>query len=653
MFSLLFSDFTACCILLFVGTGISGSPERADTAGYAFSQSFISEPADTIIFDPITVESTRIYEPAEVQPVDVQVIDPLRLQRYNSRPVSDLLSNYSTVFIRDNGPGTLAVMSQRGLSPSQTQILWEGFPINSLSLGLADLSLLPSGLFNRVEVSAGTPSSAFGGGSLGGTVYMSSFTGRQNNHLNFEQTLGAFNTHGSFLQTRYSTGRWRVSLTGTYKKADNDFEYFNRATQRIEQRTNNAGESLNLLGNINYELERGRIYTAAWYYNNEDEVPGNVLAGNSDALQNVAGSRIVAGAEYGVRGYRLQARSFFEQDEFRYNDERQGIDSRFENVKWMNELNVVRPSAGSVVWQGGLNGGYQSVETSNYAGIEDRTIISARFNPEIRLSGQTVRLTPTLRADRYSAFGWVVSPSAGINWEAVSSRFYLRGMISRDFNPPSFNDLYWVPGGNPDLKPEQSFKTEGGFTYLSGLPLLRNIRFTVYRIWLENGIYWFPDSGGTWTPKNVQEVDAYGFESSFSAGFSLSDLDFRIDAGLDYRRSVIGSERFDGDQGTGRQLRYVPEWTGRSAVSVNYRTLMAELNYRWTGRRYVTQDHTSSLDPFGSADLSLAANRTIQGTELRIRLSVNNLLDEQYEIIQWYPMPGRYLELSAGFRFPY
>jgi outer membrane cobalamin receptor len=113
--------------------------------------------------DEILIQSTRIREPLRYQPVDVQYIDSLRLAHYRSMPVSAVLSRYSNLFIRDNGPGGLATLSQRGLASSQTQVLWEGFPLNSLSLGLADLSVIPSGLFSSVEVSPGTPSSAFGG----------------------------------------------------------------------------------------------------------------------------------------------------------------------------------------------------------------------------------------------------------------------------------------------------------------------------------------------------------------------------------------------------------------------------------------------------------------------------------------------------------
>jgi vitamin B12 transporter len=91
-------------------------------------------------------------------------------------------------------------------------VLWEGFPLNNHSLGLADLSMIPAGLFSSVEVSPGTPSSAFGGGSLGGTVYLSSQQNRRQNHIEMSQTAGAYHTRSSRLQAAFESRGWNGSL---------------------------------------------------------------------------------------------------------------------------------------------------------------------------------------------------------------------------------------------------------------------------------------------------------------------------------------------------------------------------------------------------------------------------------------------------------
>ena len=610
--------------------------------------------SDSLILqmDEIHIQSTRIREPLRYQPVDIQLIDSLQLAVYSSLPVSDVLSRYSSLFIRDNGPGGLATLSQRGLSASQTQVLWEGFPVNSLSLGLSDLSTIPSGMFQSVEVSPGTPSSTFGGGSMGGVVFLTSSHRSQQNLLTLTQSAGAFGTFNSSFKTAYSSGRWSGTVNGIYHTAENNYPYLNRATGQEEYRTHNSGQSVNLMGNIGYNSSGARFFSSAWYFDNRDDIPGSILSGNSEAVQSMDGVRWTGGADLSAGEWRIRASTFLERNRFSYVDPPSGIESRFRLNRNLAEISINRPSAGTVHWQAGISGGLERVDTNNYQAAHERQLFGIRLNPDIRLSGGRIRVSPTVRTDTYSGFGWVVSPSLGGNWELTEERFHLKGMVSYDFNPPSFNDLHWVPGGNPNLDAERSLKTEGGFVWLPDSFFLNSLHLTGYRIWLNNGIYWFPNREGIWSPSNVKEVDAYGAEFRIGTNWQLSAAEFSWNTGLDWRRSQIARERFPGDQGMGRQMRYVPEWAVRSDLTIRLSHFMLHANHRWTGRRFITEDHTSSLDPFHILDLTASLEHHFAGADWLLMISIHNLLNEQFEIIQWYPMPGRYLNITVRMALP-
>jgi vitamin B12 transporter len=610
--------------------------------------------SDSLILqmDEIHIQSTRIREPLRYQPVDIQLIDSLQLAVYRSLPVSDVLSRYSSLFIRDNGPGGLATLSQRGFSASQTQVLWEGFPVNSLSLGLSDLSTIPSGMFQSVEVSPGTPSSTFGGGSMGGIVFLTSSQRSQQNLLTLTQSAGAFGTFNSSFETAYSSGRWSGTVNGIYHTSDNDYPYVNRATGQEEYRTHNSGQSVNLMGNIGYNSSGARFFSSIWYFDNRDEIPGSILSGNSEAVQSLDGIRWTGGADFSAGKWRIKTSAFLERNQFSYVDPPSGIESRFRLNRNLAEIGINRPSTGTVHWQGGISGGLERVDTNNYRAAHERQLFGIRLNPDIRLSGGRIRVSPAVRTDTYSGFGWVVSPSLGGNWELIEERFHLKGMVSYDFNPPSFNDLHWVPGGNPNLDAERSFKTEGGFVWLPDSFFLNSLHLTGYRIWLDNGIYWFPNREGIWSPSNIKEVDAYGAEARIGTNWQLSAAEFSWNTGLDWRRSQIARERFPGDQGIGRQMRYVPEWAVRSDLTFRISRFMLHANHRWTGRRFITEDHTSSLDPFHILDLTATLEQSLAGTDWIMMISIHNLLNEQFEIIQWYPMPGRYINVTVRMELP-
>src|SRR5699024_10857880 len=105
--------------------------------------------------------------------------------------VGEVLTAHSSIHIKEYGPGGMATASQRGLSSEQIQVLWEGIPINSSTLGQTDLSLLPASFFSDIQVSSGTPSTAFGGGSLSGALYLGS-DWKGGNFIKTEQGIGSY-----------------------------------------------------------------------------------------------------------------------------------------------------------------------------------------------------------------------------------------------------------------------------------------------------------------------------------------------------------------------------------------------------------------------------------------------------------------------------
>lgn len=68
------------------------------------------------------------------------------------------------------------------------------------------------------------------------------------------------------------------------------------------------------------------------------------------------------------------------------------------------------------------------------------------------------------------------------------------------------------------------------------------------------------------------------------------------------------------------------------------------LNYSfiYTGERYeaVANIPENHAQPWYTSDLSLSRNFALGRHELKGTLEVNNIFNQQYEIVQCYPMPG-------------
>jgi vitamin B12 transporter len=131
---------------------------------------FVS-PQDTVALAEVAVHAAALDRFAAGQ--TLLTYDKSTLERYAVRSLGDLLQETSPIFVRQYGAGMLASPSFRGTSPGHTALFWNGVPINSISLGQSDLSILPIQGTDRVEVQFGSAGALFGNEAIGGSVHLS------------------------------------------------------------------------------------------------------------------------------------------------------------------------------------------------------------------------------------------------------------------------------------------------------------------------------------------------------------------------------------------------------------------------------------------------------------------------------------------------
>ena len=90
----------------------------------------------------------------------------------------------------------------------------------------------------------------------------------------------------------------------------------------------------------------------------------------------------------------------------------------------------------------------------------------------------------------------------------------VKASVSRNYRFPTLNDLYFLPGGNPDLKNEHGFSYDAGVSFDVGKKGVYKLGGSAswFDSYIDNWIVWLPTAKGFWTPKNVKEVHAYGVE---------------------------------------------------------------------------------------------------------------------------------------------
>jgi outer membrane cobalamin receptor len=103
---------------------------------------------------------------------NTQKIDSITLQQYNLQNVATLISQQLPVFVKSYSFNGLATLHFRGASAAQSQVLWNGVPIQNAALGMADISTVPVLFMSKVNVIYGSSGALLGSGNVGGALML-------------------------------------------------------------------------------------------------------------------------------------------------------------------------------------------------------------------------------------------------------------------------------------------------------------------------------------------------------------------------------------------------------------------------------------------------------------------------------------------------
>ena len=155
-------------------------------------------------------------------------VDQLALSYIGNNSLGDILVYQTPAMVRQYGPaGFLTSLSVRGTGTNHTQVNWNGFAINSPTTGQADLSLIPAGFMQQVDVINGASGTSFGSGTFGGTVNMVNKPDWENRFsAEYTADAGSFGTISSRLKVQAGNHRWQYHASFLHQHAENDFQLY-------------------------------------------------------------------------------------------------------------------------------------------------------------------------------------------------------------------------------------------------------------------------------------------------------------------------------------------------------------------------------------------------------------------------------------------
>jgi iron complex outermembrane receptor protein len=568
----------------------------------------------------------------------IQKIDSLWLRNAQNTNLADLLATHSQVFIKTYGVGSLATASLRGTGASHTAVLWNGFNLQNSMNGTVDFALIPVFFLENAHIQHGGAGALFGSGAIGGVIHLNSQNQLQQGiKANIHVNVGSFQQFQQGVKVRIGNKKMISGIKLFHQMAQNNFPFINttKIAKPKEYQSNNAITQYGFLQENLFKISKNQqLDFQIWYLNATRQIPPTLTTGDSKASQQDESLRFTANWSLKKNKVTYFVRSAFFKEKLIYqNPDIQLIVLSKANT-WIGEIETHAQLSPYQKLNVGLNQTYFHAETDGYRNGQVQNRTSLFFSYKINNPKDTWNMIASLRKELINNFFTPFTPSLGME-KVVGEHWIFRGNIARTYKIPTFNDLYWQEGGNPNLLPEYGWSGEVSMNYES--KKLLNLNITFFNSLIDNWIAWIPDKQGKWAADNVLKVWSRGFEISLKSNWTWGNWHFQPQIMYNYIISTNERVSVGEESSLYQQLIYVPKHTAQANMRIKYKNLQIIYNQIFTGERFVTSDNTQSLPFFALANLSIVQKIK----RFHFQFQINNLWNKDYQQIIFRQMPMR------------
>jgi len=612
---------------------------------------FAQTNGDTIRISPVEISASRTF--SFMTGIHITKIDSGIIGINREETLATLCANHSTVAVKDYGPGEIATASFRGTGASHTGVLWNGLLVNSPSLGLCDLSLVPANLADQISIYHGGSSAVNGTASLGGLISLDfnpDFTGST-----VAGVTGIYTDAGNYytaLQSR--TGNARLSSRSQlfYQQNKNQFHFINKAKKGFPEETLQHAEVVNygFTQQLGYKLSTNSMLEGGLWYQvtgREQAPPMTTSVGEAYLKDSIFRTFLSYAVQMNRVALSVKGAYF---DEFQeYSDTRSGIHSAYKVKSYKGEADAKVFLLNNLEADAGCSFNSYQADISEY-GEKKRDDRFSLFGGLNYSPWPSLQCRLNVRKEATKDVAAPLVPSAGISYSGIR-HLVLRANAGKQYNLPSLNEKYWKPGGNAGLQPESGWGGDAGLSYKPFKKELLEISVTAYAMLVNNWIQWYPiDSTGIYKATNLNKVYARGLESSLSSRFNIQNISCTLTAGFAYTKSTNEDvSDVQGEAVEGKQLIYVPLCNGNAMASMAYRGFELSYFQTFTGLRYIQTDNEDLLPAYTVAGISAGKTIYMKSFSLHLFMKINNLWNEEYQQIPWHASPLR--SFTAGFQF--
>jgi vitamin B12 transporter len=625
---------------------LSGGGLRADTP----ADSTISYSAPEVV-----VTGTRIPQAFTRMPGLVSVLSRADIQALPGTRVADALEAVSGASFRSYGSGaSVQTLSLRGLPPEHTLVLIDGERASSFQNGFFDFGLLPLANVERIEVAQGGLSALYGADAIGGAVNIITKRPPEKPSASASQTIGSAGYSAFELQGGAQAGpaSMRLSLRREQSRGDYSFRFTDGTSTSDASR---RGEDFRLsTADARVDLSAGsslRFSVTGSYSDADRGSPGpftDRLASGGARLYDKEGSVRLGGVYEASADLEVRLDGSASSSRETYTDPKliHGEPTRTTttgnafiltpSVRWKGADGLILDAGGEFT-QASIRGDELSTAhrsgRSAFASLEYKAFDEAGPVKDLLI-------VPAARYDSYSDVPGDVSPRLGLSFGLFDRQLLrLRSSVSKSYHVPTFNDMYWITGGNPNLRPERSVSFDAGLHSRLQLLGTLDLDLSAFNVSTRDRIVWVPGNSGLWSPRNYAAVRSRGVEGT--VGWSGFGDILRLELNSTLLSTLKESADYPGDPTQGKELIYTPRQTTHLTGTLAWGGATIALRYTWSSYRFTTEVNDRFLPAYGVAGAALGYSLGAGPTTVRAKVELTNLLNEDYQVIALYPMPLR------------
>ncbi|MDD4513999.1 TonB-dependent receptor [Massilibacteroides sp.] len=638
------------------------------------------------------VDTTKLYKLSGVEVVEkarvsttrtsnpVQIMTSTSIERLGMQDLTEAVKRFSGVTVKDyGGIGGLKTVSIRGFGAQHTAVSYDGITITDAQSGQIDLSRFSLDNVEQVSLTIGQSDDIFQTARMYASVgALSIRTNRpsfKNKDYNFRAKIGggAFGLFTPSLQYDYKLNdRFSLSARADWISAKGEYPFTLKNGKLVteEKRTNSDVQSLRLEGNLYGSIKGGELTAKLYYFDSERGLPGSIIYYNDYAKERLWDNNFFGQVNF--------CKSLSDQFTIQSSTKYSYGYNKYRNIdnKYPDGLQIDRNTQQEYYLSvGALYNPIESFSVSltsdlSYNDLENNftnaalpqrltslSVLAAQYQTtRLTLTGSLLGtfITDEVKSGDKPADRKRLSPAASLSWRPFEeTNFRIRASFKDIFRVPTFTDLYYLRVGNTKLRPERALQYNLGITWSGESSLFRYMSASadIYYNKSEDKIVASPTMY-VWKMINLGEVESKGVDINLQTEMPLnSHMAVLLTTNYSYQHAIDVTDKES--KYYRHQIQYTPRHTGTGSVTFENPFVNLTYSLMAVDKRYSLSQNIPDNRIDGYVEQNISLNRTFRlgRTSLRLQGEILNLEDRTYDVIKYYPMPGRSWRLNAILTF--